>query len=55
MTQEEEYQKLLSRLVDGAIKIENPLLPPEKKEEYQKLYDQIEERFLEVKKSFFNA
>lgn len=49
MTPEEEYNQLLERLVNGAIKIENPLLSPEKKEQYLRLYDRIERRVLELK------
>lgn len=52
MTPEEEYSQLLERLVNGAIKIENPLLSPGKKKQYLKLYDRIEQRILELKKLF---
>lgn len=50
MTPEEEYNQQLKRLVDGAKKIENPLLSEEKREQYLKLYDRIEERVMELKK-----
>lgn len=53
MTPEEEYNKLLKRLTDGAKKIENPLLSEEKWEQYMELYNRIEQRVLELKKVFF--
>lgn len=52
---EQEYNELLNRLVAGAKKIENPLLDPEKKAKYMELYNEIENRVLELKKSFYSA
>lgn len=54
MTPEQEYYQLLERLVNGAKKIENPLLSDDKRAEYMALYDQIENRIMELKKVLFS-
>lgn len=46
---EQEYFKLLERLVKGAELLSNPLLTDEKRKEYQRLYDEIERRILKYK------
>jgi hypothetical protein len=55
MTPEEEYNKLLERMVKGAKKIENPLLDEGKRVQYMELYNQLEQRLLEIKKVIFYA
>ncbi|GAB7387402.1 hypothetical protein BSNK01_12380 [Bacillaceae bacterium] len=46
---EQEYFKLLERLVKGADYLDNPLLLPEEYEKGRKLYDEIEEKILRYK------